>query len=274
MGGHKSVGVVCMITLRTEPEPTHTLNNADWAWEFLRINPKYRRDYRLSRARLLRIATHKSGMYFLRIRRRCPYANKWGLVYMCDPDLSQKRVSIAWHPDETGAVSVETRIFKKQGNAPDLDLPTRQYNGGFVIIEPDHQILYFRIGLRTASLKITGVSILLHSVNIRFLIEGVEHIQTAFPILEVIQAAVIGRKKLHEKPIPGTTQLRRSKYLIAARKASEGGFLKEIATVIYGEKHTQKEWNNPDSRSFKDEIVRAKRKGISLMNGGYRKLLF
>ncbi len=262
-----------MTTVRTEPEPTHTLNNADWAWEFLRINPEYQRDYRLSRARLLRMATHKSGVEFLRIRRCCPYAKRWGLVYMCDPDLSKKRVSIAWHPDETGTVSVETRIFKKQGNTPDLDLPTRQYNGGFVIIEPDHQTLYFRIGLRTASLKITGVSILLHSVNIRFLIEGVEHIQTAFPILEVIRAGVIGHKKLHERPIPRTTQLRRSKYLIAARKANEGVVLKEIATAIYGEKHAQKEWRNPDSRSFKDEIIRAKRKGISLMNGEYRKLL-
>ncbi len=67
-------------TTLLEKSSIASLNDADWAWEFLRRNPDYKRDYRISRARLLRTIKHTSGSSFIRIRRRCPYAKKWVLI--------------------------------------------------------------------------------------------------------------------------------------------------------------------------------------------------
>jgi len=75
------------------------------------------------------------------------------------------------------------------------------------------------------------------------------------------------------KQVPYVTQLRRLKYLIAAEKTIKGSFLRDFGAAIYGSKRTQKEWKNHDSRAFKDEIARAKRKGLHLLNGGYREFL-
>jgi len=79
-----------------------SLNDADWAWEFLRRNPDYKRDYRLSRIYHLNFTNHPSGTAFLRIRRQCPFAVKWGLLHMSDPDLSSGDAYIAWHSDDVG----------------------------------------------------------------------------------------------------------------------------------------------------------------------------
>lgn len=55
------------------------------AWEYLRRNPDYRRDFRLSapgRPKPIRLA---DGTVLLRLRRRFPRAEAWGLHYFRRP---------------------------------------------------------------------------------------------------------------------------------------------------------------------------------------------
>ena len=56
-----------------------TLCPSDLAWEFLRRNPDYQRDYRLSRRGWHRLRRLRSGHLFSRMRRHTPRAIAWGL---------------------------------------------------------------------------------------------------------------------------------------------------------------------------------------------------
>ncbi len=249
------------------------MNDADWAWEFLRRNPDYQRDYRLSRAHLLKVMDHLLGTEFVRIRRECPYARTWGLIYMANPDTASRAAHVAWHSDDISwGVKAEACATSLSDENVDFDIKAARIERIFLIIGPAFQNLYLRIGSYSSCLKISGDSVLFHPVRMRFLIDGLEQVRSALVALEVVHAAK-KQTKLPMKQVPYVTQLRRLKYLIAAEKAIEGLFLREIGAAIYGDKRAQREWKNLDSRAFKDEIARAKRKGLHLVNGGYRDFL-
>jgi hypothetical protein len=59
------------------------LCHSDLAWEFLRRNPDYQRDYRLSRRGVQHARRLKSGHQLTRIRRHTQRSAKWGLHPFC-----------------------------------------------------------------------------------------------------------------------------------------------------------------------------------------------
>lgn len=58
-----------------------TLCSAELAWEFLRRNPAYQRDYRLSCKGLSPPRCLKWGQQFTRVRKRFLRAKAWGLCF-------------------------------------------------------------------------------------------------------------------------------------------------------------------------------------------------
>jgi hypothetical protein len=60
-----------------------TLCPSDLAWEFLRRNPQYQRDYRLSRRGGLQTRRLRSGHQLIRIRRHTLRSITWGLHPFC-----------------------------------------------------------------------------------------------------------------------------------------------------------------------------------------------
>ena len=263
-----------MTTTLPENLDISSLNDADWAWEFLRRNPDYKRDYRLSRARLLKTVEHTSGNSFIRIRRRCPYAKTWGLIYMCDPSLPPIQALVAWNSDTINwTIKTETNAVLPSEFDADLDLNAARFDRAFVVIEAKQQNLYMRIKSHSACFELIGDSVLLYPVKMRFIIDGIDQVRSAISVLQIAQETTGNHVKLPKKTVPYVTQLRRLRYLIAAENAVEGTFLREIGAAIYGSKRARTEWKNLDSRAFKDEIIRAKRKGLHLINGGYRDFL-
>ncbi len=251
-----------------------SMSNVDWAWEFLRRNPDYKRDYRLSRARLLKITNHTSKTKFVRIRRQCPFGKKWGLMFMCDPNLSHEKACVAWRKNCIGwSIKVKTRCKKSPDDKAGFDLETAYFDKAFVVIRTGRQNLYMRIGLHSSCLDITGASILMHPVQMQFSINGTVQISNAIPILQAAAFATGNDPKPKQIHIPEQTQTHRLHYLIAAYHAINGAHLREIAVKIFGKNRTANEWKNPESRAFKDKIKRAKRRGLSLMQGEYKKLL-
>jgi len=192
---------------------------------------------------------------------------------MFNPNLSSNIAHIAWHSDSVSwAVEAEANATSQSVENIDFDIRTARFDRFFLIIGPALQNLYMRIGLHSSCLKVSGDSVLFHPVRMRFFIDGLDQVRSAMAALEVVRA-VKKRVKLPKKQLPYVTQLRRLKYLIAAEKAIKGSFLRDIGATIYGSKRTETEWKNLDSRTFKDEIIRAKRKGLYLLNGGYREFL-
>jgi hypothetical protein len=72
-------------------------DGGDWAWEFLRRNRHYIADWRSSVPRHLPSITLKDGTQLLRLRRRFPLAEKWGLYAFANPVLGGPRAPVFWH---------------------------------------------------------------------------------------------------------------------------------------------------------------------------------
>ena len=251
-----------------------SMSNVDWAWEFLRRNPDYKRDYRLSRARLLKITNHTLRTSFIRIRRQCPLGKKWGLIFMCDPELSHEQACVAWRKDCIGwSIKVTAEPKNSLGDKAEFDLKTARFDKAFVVIRTNRQCLYMRIGLYSSCLDISGISVLTQPVGMQFIVNSIDQIQNVIPVLQGVLSAASGAAKPKQIRIPEQTKIRRLHYLIAADNAIKDALLREIAVEIFGKNRTANEWKNPESRAFKDKIKRAKRRGLSLMQGEYRKLL-
>jgi hypothetical protein len=69
---------------------TRGLDHTGWAWEFLRRNEDYQRDFRINRAGHPLPTKHISGAVVLRLRRRFLDAQKWGLHCFADPYKSAR----------------------------------------------------------------------------------------------------------------------------------------------------------------------------------------
>jgi hypothetical protein len=72
-------------------------DGSDWAWEFLRRNPDYGADWRSSVPRRLPHVTLKDGTHLLRLRRRFPRAERWGLYAFADPSVAARQAPVFWH---------------------------------------------------------------------------------------------------------------------------------------------------------------------------------
>jgi hypothetical protein len=54
-------------------------SNLDWAWEFLRRNPRYQCQYKIYQLFAERPVRHVTGIHLTRTRRRCHRAEAWEL---------------------------------------------------------------------------------------------------------------------------------------------------------------------------------------------------
>lgn len=193
---------------------------------------------------------------------------------MCDPKLSYEQACVAWRKDCIGwSIKVKARCKKSPDDKVEFDLKAAHFDKAFVVTRTGRQHLFIRIGLHSSCLDITGASILMHPVQMRFSITGTEQISNAIPVLQAAAFSTYSDPKPKQICIPEQTQTHRLHYLIAANRAIKDARLREIAVEIFGKNRTANEWKNPESRAFKDKIKRAKRRGLSLMNGEYRKLL-
>jgi hypothetical protein len=97
-------------------------DSSDWAWEFLRRNSAYRRDWRASVPRHLPVVTLRDGTRLLRLRRRYPRAERWGLYAFADPSKTLCEEPVFWLPGTYGrllrARAVTTKQPETGGDAP------------------------------------------------------------------------------------------------------------------------------------------------------------
>src|SRR6266540_2595224 len=73
-------------------------DGSDWAWEFLRRNPDYLADWRAAVPRRLSPITLHDGTPLLRLRRRYPKAENWGLYAFADPFSTARSSPVFWLP--------------------------------------------------------------------------------------------------------------------------------------------------------------------------------
>src|SRR5262249_35842025 len=85
----------------------------DWAWEFLRRNRDYVCDWRCSVPRHLPCITLVDGTELMRLPRRLPRAERWGLRAFANPMLCAHKAHVFWHPDAL------KRVVRVRARRPD-----------------------------------------------------------------------------------------------------------------------------------------------------------
>lgn len=245
------------------------LDRPGWAWEFLRRNEYYRRDWRTSHAGLPRPIRHVSGAIYMRLRRRFPRAEAWGLVCFEDPSKAADIAHVFWHPDAIARIVRCSSSDEPHPKNPPIDLASF-YGERRILALGNVEYLMVRDCQQSARLTIEGPSLLTGPRALTFNIEGLERVSSAMETLQILARL---REKMRAPPTDWSqTELRLRECLVALDGHLESRTYRDIAEVLYGSDRVSETWTG-DTRFMKDKVRRAVERGVALMNGGYRKLL-
>ncbi|WP_441254207.1 DNA -binding domain-containing protein [Bradyrhizobium sp. 613_E4_N2_2] len=247
-------------------------DGSDWAWEFLRRNEDYAKDWRCSVPQRLPCITLIDGTKLLRLPRRFPRAEKWGLHAFANPTLDAAQTPVFWH------ASALKRVVRLKATRP-----TGEDKSGAMTLAD------FKVD-RRAVIDAEGVPLVLlkgGGVHIPLEIHGLRALTLPFaPVFELHDLADLSAqtdllKQLKRFTEQGFQASQRSPFanderlqhaLIALDESRRGKTYREIAITIFGEKKVTEEWRS-HSQFLKDRTRRLVAKGNELMRGGYRDFL-
>lgn len=248
---------------------TRELDGPGWAWEFLRRNEAYRRDYRENRAGLPVAIRHVSGATLYRPRRRFLAAENWGLELFAEPGKPALKTDLFWLPD---ILTKHVRVCLSQdAPQPDHGLSLEDFAcHRAVLCTSRTERVIVRHGPESVTLSAYGLSILHGNRRAIFEVDGYVQRANSFDALQSL-----ARLAQHRRPYINSSDSLSSKwegYLIALDGNLDGKSYRDIAEVIYGKDRVGAHWTD-DTRWMKSKVRRAVERGLDLMNGGYRELL-
>ncbi|MBO6638467.1 MAG: DUF2285 domain-containing protein [Roseitalea sp.] len=257
----------------TDYARTDTFDDADWAWEHLRRDPAYRRDYVASRARLSKTITHVSGARILRPRGCQRNAAKWGMVCLADPSKTARDTPVFWaNRSPNLLVEAAARRMSEDSEPPDLDPTVRSFIAA-ILYGTGVQVALVRVADSTLNLVIEGANIVLVPVRLRFRIDGFATLSERVKALQALNAARRIPAQMARKPSRPRDQTLRKRGLVALDCKLLGGSLQDTAKVFRVLGMTRLTWSVSGDEALKKQVWRARNAGLKLMRGGYRKLL-
>jgi hypothetical protein len=268
--------LVTVSNYRTGDHATHCdlagFDGCDWAWEFLRLNKDYVADWRCAVPRRLPCIDLIDGTRMMRLPRRSPRAERWGLHAFANPTLCAHEVPVFWHPNALRRV---IRIHARKP-APGDDARVCR----LADFKADRRAVIGVDGIPRVLIKGRGLHVPLE-------IHGLSVLTAPFvPVFELHDLADLAGhtellRRLQRFTEPGDTatqgqptmcEERLHHALIALDESLKGRTYRQIAIIIFGEKQVAEEWQG-SSQFLKDRTRRLVAKGNELMNGGYRDLL-
>jgi hypothetical protein len=248
---------------------TRGLDHTGWAWEFLRRNEDYQRDFRINRAGHPVPIKHASGALVLRLRRRVLAAEEWGLHCFSDPYKSARDAYLFWLADHLkSAVGCTVRV----ANDNELGaLSLASFSGQRrVLVTPNDEHVVVACNKMSAHMVVRHSTFLIGESVVTFEIPGLEEPTKA---IEAVQTLRLLRTNANaETAIQSRFLPKYLNYLIALDGHLAGRSYRDIAEILYGANRIGPYWTD-DSRGFKLKVRRAVKRGVALMKGGYRALL-
>lgn len=167
-------------------------------------------------------------------------------------------------------------VADRGGGSKDVDFFVDQVppNSHLCIDVVGAQHFIFKTSAKRVGLRVDGSLVTLAPVRLAFSTFGINGVSKAvgeFALLIEILFPDSGKAapKLKSQPV---TRIELRDALIALDGKCAGTTRREIARVIYGEAAVSAEWSYPSAR-MKDRVKRSIKRGLRLMNGGYRSLL-
>lgn len=253
-------------------EPGAALDMSDWAWEFLRRNPAYRSDWRASIPRRLPIVTLRDGTRLLRLRRRYPRAERWGLFAFTDPARAAPAAPVFWLPEIHGRL-IRARGSREKSSAVGAAAPLATFAGrrfAAIGIDSVPVVTVKGHGLHVA-LELHDLPVLTRPCSLVFELDRLDDLSRHTECLKVLQRFTKPSAAEASGSIFGNDERLRHA-LIALDESLAGKTYRQIAISLFGEQRVAEEWRGV-SQFLKDRTRRLVAKGHELMNGGYRDLL-
>ncbi len=256
--------------------------NAAWAWEFLRRNPDYARDFWAARRKPDMAIKLRSGATLLRPRKRHLNAEKWGLLHLADPAKDALSADVFWRPDVlAGALNIRLSTVHENDNGDDKDhdiIVLSAIKSRRVIFDGTDGVRHILLNGERFCIQLCceGPLPVGEQASVKIHIDGAAHarrkLDSAAQLLALHRSAggqlsLIGRNK-NAEPL----QRALIAYDIWHGAGSKKGRYRRIAIAIFGVERVVQDWSHP-SRCLKDQARRARIKGEEYVAGGYRKLL-
>ncbi|XIA62015.1 DNA -binding domain-containing protein [Bradyrhizobium sp. TZ2] len=251
---------------------TETYDPSDWAWEFLRRNPDYRTDWRSAVPRRLPHVTLSDGTQMLRLRRRYPRAEQWGLYAFADPLKAAQEAPVFWLASANSRL-IRARCAQVDESCDHASAPLAAFKvSRFAAIGVDGIPVVTLKGQGThVALELHGLAVLTQPSRLVFELDGLDDLNGQMERLKTLQRFTKPQLGSDHRPPFGCDE-RLHHALIALDESMAGKSYRQIAIAIYGEKRVAEEWGGT-SQFLKDRARRLVAKGHELMTGGYRDLL-
>jgi hypothetical protein len=247
-------------------------DQGDWAWEFMRRNPDYLADWRSSVPRHLPHVILKDGTRLLRLRRRFPRAERWGLYAFADPSFPARRAPVFWHLDALKrVVRLRAERPKSHESATLLSLSNFRVDRVAAIGVDNVPLVLMKAQGSHVPVEICGLAALTLPFAPVFEIDGLLDLNAQTDLLKRLHRFTEQAPKAASRPAFAVDE-RLHHALIALDESLAGKTYRQIAITIFGEKRVAEEWQGP-SQFLKDRTRRLVAKGTELMMGGYRELL-
>ena len=241
-----------------------------WAWEYARRNPKLRRDAELRSDEDISIRQAPCADIRL-LKSRIPQrlAQRWGLLFMPDPDLNGFEADAVWnkhvYPHQV-EVNCSPRAPGECCDIWDRTTPICQIT--HVTDLQAREFLLIRGKGCVVQVRCTGVSLLgLEPVRMKLTISDLKAYERKLKAQKAALALIEDGSELETPIWTKTTQILRDG-LVALDCLEIGLSRRDIAVVLNGREAVDAEWNN-ETGTMRDAIRYIIRKAEGLRDGGY-----
>lgn len=134
------------------------------------------------------------------------------------------------------------------------------------------QMLVLRDAHRRVQLRCSGEDIRLEPFALEPIADEFPDVRGSIQAIELL-ANLFGPDRKPVKPPDWTVEATRHRDALMALDLRIAGLsYRQVAVRLYGEAAVQSDWNNPN-QTMKNRLIRSVKRGVQMMNGGYRKLL-
>lgn len=248
-------------------------DSSDWAWEFLRRHPDYRQDWYRAVPRSMPVVRLNDGTELLRLRRRYPAAERWGLYALTDPSTPARSKPVFWLPTHARRMIRVRGIPEGENNAPaELTLAKFQVRRSAVIGIDGTQIVILKGPGTHVSLDVRDVPALAQPLPLIVELDRLDDLGGHTDALKTLHYFMQLRPD-HPPREPAFGQSHRLRDMLIALDGSIAKrTYREIAMTLFGEQRVMEALRRGDE-SLKDRARRLVARGRELMQGGYRDLL-